>query len=100
MTTCAIQGVATIGCLEPLFANFVQSLIGLAAVALFIMLLFGGYKFLFSSGDQKKLESAKGTITAAITGLVIMSVAYLIILTIQTFTGVNITNFHITLPNQ
>ena len=60
------------------------------------MLVVGGYVFLFSGGDQKKLEKARGTITAAITGVVIIVVAYLILLTIQRFTGVtSVTQFTI-----
>lgn len=82
------QNVATIRCLEPLFKNVVTSLMALAGVGLFVMLIVGGFNFLFSGGDQKKLETARGTITQAIAGLVIMSVAYLIISTIAAFTGV------------
>ena len=95
MNSCSIDGVATLQCLIPLFANIVRIVVGFGAVALFVMLLVGGFNFLFSAGDPKKLEKARGTVTQAIVGLVIMSVAYLIILTIQQFTGVNITNFSI-----
>ncbi len=95
MNNCAIDGAATIQCLVPLFEGIVRAVIGLGAVALFIMLLVGGYNFLFSGGDPKKLETARGTITQAIIGLAIMSIAYLIILTIQQFTGVNVTTFSI-----
>lgn len=99
MNQCEQLGVATIACLDVLFSNLVKSLISLGAVAFFIMLLTGGFKFLFAAGDQKKLEAAKGTITQAIVGIVIMSLAYLIIYTIQTFTGVDVTHFNIMLPN-
>jgi len=85
--------VASIQCLVPLFANVVKVVVSLGAVALFIMLLVGGFNFLFSAGDQKKLETAKGTVTQAVVGLVIMSVAYLILKTIEVFTGVNVTTF-------
>jgi hypothetical protein len=97
MSGCVIEGVATIRCLVPLFANFTKAIVALGGIVLFIMLLVGGFNFLFSAGDPKKLEAARGTITQAIMGLAIMSIAYLIILTIQTFTGVNVTNF--TIPN-
>ncbi len=99
MNQCAIQGVATIGCLPVLFANLVGSLTELAVVGVFIMLLVGGFKFLFAGGDAKKLESARNTVTQAIIGIVIMSLAYLILLTIQTFTGVDVTHFGVTVPN-
>lgn len=91
------KGVASIECLVPLIANIIQAVVSLGAVALFIMLLVGGFNFLFSSGDQKKLEAAKGTVTQAIVGIVIMSVAFLIIKTIEVFTGVPITE--LTIPN-
>jgi hypothetical protein len=90
------QGVASIQCLVPLITNVIRAVISLGAVALFIMLLVGGFNFLFSGGDQKKLEAARGTVTQAIVGIVIMSLAYLIILTIETFTGVKVTDFTIT----
>lgn len=88
-------GVANITCLVPLFTNVVRAVVALGGVALFVMLLVGGFNFLFSGGDQKKLETARGTVTQAIVGIVIMSLAYLIILTVQTFTGVNVTDFEV-----
>jgi len=91
MNDCAVDGVATIQCLVPLIANVIQAVLSLGAVALFIMLLVGGFNFLFSAGDQKKLEAARGTITQAIVGIIIMAVAFLIIKTIEVFTGVSIT---------
>lgn len=90
MESCSIEGVAQITCLVPLIANVIRSVVALGAVALFVMLLAGGFNFLFSAGDQKKLEAARGTVTQAIMGIIIMSVAYLIIKTIQVFTGVDI----------
>lgn len=96
MDMCYVDGAATIQCLVPLIANVITAVVALGAVALFIMLLVGGFNFLFSAGDQKKLEAARGTVTQAIVGIVIMSLAYLIILTIETFTGVTVTDFTIT----
>lgn len=93
---CVTEGAATIQCLVPLIANVIKAVVSLGAVALFVMLLVGGFNFLFAAGDQKKLESARGTVTQAIIGIVIMTVAFLIIRTIQIFTGVNVTE--ITFP--
>ncbi len=92
---CIEKGVATFKCFEPLFTNVVQALTALVGIALFIMIVVGGYGFLFSGGDQKKLEKSRGTLTAAIAGVVIIVVAYLILRTIQLFTGVNVTQFTI-----
>ena len=95
MESCSVLEAATIQCLAPLFESLVKAVTALGGVALFIMLLVGGFNFLFSGGDPKKLEQARGTITQAIVGIVIMSLAYLILLTIETFTGVKVTEFSI-----
>ena len=91
------DNVATIKCLEPLFQNVVNAIIALSGVALFIMLIVSGYNFLFSGGDQKKLEKARGTMTNAIIGLVVIACAYLILVIIKVFTGVDVTKFKITI---
>lgn len=92
------QDVASIRCLEPLFENVVRSVVAISAVALFVVLLIGGFNFLFSGGDQKKLEGARGTITNSVIGLVVIVIAYLILNTIKIITGVDVTNF--TIPQQ
>lgn len=90
------EDVATIQCLEPLFENTVRGIAGLAGIALFIMLIVGGYQFMLSSGDQKKLQTARQTLTYAILGLVLMAAAYLILRFISVFTGLpNILNFDV-----
>ncbi len=97
LTTYEGTDVATIGSLENLFRNFVKTAISLGAVALFLMFIVSGFSFLFSQGDQKKLEQAKGTLTNAIIGLVVIVSAYLILRVIGSFTGTTdtITKFNI-----
>lgn len=94
-TGCVQQEAATIQCLEPLFQNVVIAIVSLVGVALFVMLVVGGFKFLLSGGDQKQLEQAKNTVTYAIIGLVVIVVAFLILQTIKVFTGVDVTKFEI-----
>lgn len=91
MNECAPGGVAQINCIIPLIENIIKAVVSFGAVALFIMLLVGGFNFLFAAGDQKRLEAARGTVTQAIAGIVIMSIAFLIIKTISIFTGVDVT---------
>jgi uncharacterized membrane protein (DUF373 family) len=87
---------ANIACLTDLFGNIVQAIVMLAGVALFIMLLIGGFKYLTSSGDPKKTESARSTIFWALIGIVVMVSSYAIIMLIETFTGVKgLLNFQI-----
>lgn len=89
------DNVATIYCLVPLIQNVIVALVSLSGVVLFIVLITSGFSFLTAGGDQKKLEKAKGGISAAITGLVIITVAYLILALIESFTGVDVTEFRI-----
>lgn len=89
------NNVATIRCLEPLFSNVITAVVYLVGIALFIMLLVGGFGFLFSGGDAKKTEQAQKTLSSAIGGLVIIVAAYLILLLIKAFTGIDVTQFKI-----
>ncbi len=82
------SGVATIQSLETLFANFVRTIVAISGVALFIMFVVAGFTYLFAGGDQKKMEQARGTLTNAVIGLVVIVAAYLIIRIISVFTGV------------
>lgn len=82
------QEIATIQGLECLFQNVVTVLTALAGLAVFIMLLTGGLKYLTSGGDPKAQEQAKGTLTFAVLGLVLIIAAYLILNFISTFTGI------------
>lgn len=91
--------VATFQSLESVFSNVVQAITALVGVAVFIMFVVGGFNFLFAGGDQKKLEKARGTLTSAIIGVVVIVAAYLILRTIGVITGVpSITTF--TVPTQ
>jgi hypothetical protein len=83
------DGVATIFSLETLFTNIVSTIVSLSAVALFIMFVVSGFTFLFSGGDQKRLEQARGTFTNAIIGLIVIVTAFLILRIISAFTGVD-----------
>ncbi len=90
--------VATFQSLEGLFSSLVRGLTALIGVAIFVMFVVGGFNFLFSGGDQKKLEKARGTLTNAVIGVVVIVSAYLILRTIQVLTGVDVTKF--TVPTQ
>lgn len=90
-----VDGVATLRGLEGIFKNIISSLLFIAGIALFIMLVVGGIKFITSGGDPKGLEAAKKTLTYAIGGIVLVAISYLIILFIQIFTGATLTDFAI-----
>lgn len=66
----------------------------IAGVILLVLLIFGGFTFIVSAGggDAKKAEQAKHTITAALTGFILVFASYWIIQIIQIITGVPILN--------
>ncbi|HKB88113.1 MAG TPA: hypothetical protein VKC53_00540 [Patescibacteria group bacterium] len=84
--------------LEGIFGNIVQAILGFAGIVLFILILSGGIKYLTSGGDPKATEAAQKTITYAIGGLVLILLSYMILVLIKTITGVNVTEFKVTLP--
>lgn len=79
--------------LEGVFSNVVGAVLGLAGIALFIMLIVGGFQYITSGGDPKRAEAARHTLTSAIVGLVLVALAFLILRFIAEFTGADVLNF-------
>lgn len=92
-----IGGVATLRGLEGVFANLIRVALGFAGIALFLMLIVGGFQYITSGGDPKKADSARRTLTYAILGLILIASVYLILRFIAAFTGANILNFQVTI---
>jgi len=93
--TCFILDVAQISCLNSLFGRIVGLFSSLASVIFFIMVTVGGFKFLFSGGNPKAVESAKGTLTAAFLGLILIVSGYIILRLIESYTGFKLSIFEI-----
>lgn len=72
--------------------NLVQRIIrlstGLAFVALFVVLLWAGIKFLTSGGDPKALQSAQQTVVWALLGILFLAIAWLVLQLVAAFTGI------------
>jgi len=92
---CMQDGIPTLKCLESVFSNILKAAVSLITIALFAMLVIGGFKFLTSGGNPKSTESARSTMTYAIIGLVVIIASYLIMRVIEYFTGVKVTEFTI-----
>lgn len=56
--------------------NTILYIIGIVSV---VMLIFGGFRYVVSGGDSKKVADAKNTILYAIIGLIISLLAYAIV---------------------
>lgn len=69
----------------------------IAALVFFFMLIWGGIKYITSGGDKTQTEEARGTITAALIGLVIVFAAWAIITLINAFFGIDI--FQLNIPS-
>lgn len=90
--------VATIQGLECAFGNVIGVVLALAGVVVFVTFIIGGFKYLTSGSDPKAVESAKHALTAAISGLVVLVLAFVVLLVIQAITGVQVTQFKVVQP--
>lgn len=73
----------------------IQAILVVALVLAFIFLVFGGIKWIMSGGDKAGTEAAKGTITAALIGLVIVFLAWAFLNLITGFFNVSSTGLEI-----
>ena len=62
----------------PVISGIVTILLIAAALIALFFLIYGGIRWITSGGDKGKVDSARGTITAAIIGLIIALLAFFI----------------------
>ncbi|NCN03524.1 MAG: hypothetical protein GW942_00430 [Candidatus Pacebacteria bacterium] len=82
-----IQGFA---CLISNVLGVAITIIGMLALVMFVA---ASFRYLTSGGNSKSTEQAKGTITYAITGLVVALSAFILLNLISNFTGVDVSSF-------
>jgi len=92
---CRQDDIATIQCLECIFMAFLSIATAIAGLAVFVMFLVGGFRYLTSMGDPKGTEAAKNTLTYAVVGLALIIGAWFILQFIYEFTQVDVTKFEI-----
>ncbi|MDD5415440.1 MAG: pilin [Candidatus Daviesbacteria bacterium] len=81
--------------IERVIGNVISVIVGLGLIAMLVMLIWSGFKFLFSGGDPKAVEVARLTFAWAILGIIFMAIAWLILQLIASFTGLPVTVFNI-----
>ena len=81
-----------------LFSKMVGVVILFTGLALFVMIIVGGIKFITAGGEPEKVAAARKTLTNAIGGVVLIAMAYLILVVIETLTGVPVTDFGVVNP--
>ena len=73
-----------------LIDNIIQLIFFAAGLAFFIYLIIGGLRWITAGGDPKALDAARGRITGAIIGLIIVVAAFSIALIIESVLGIRI----------
>lgn len=81
--------------LEAVVGQIISVIVGLGFIASLVMLVWAGFKYLTSGGEPKAVQQAHFTLTWALLGILFLAIAWLILLLIQTFTGVEVTSFNI-----
>lgn len=81
-----------------LVRNIIRFILITAFVIAFIMLLVGGIRWIIAGGDEKAVEKARNTITAALIGLVVVLVSFALIKLVETFFGINILTGNVSIP--
>ncbi|MCL5784434.1 MAG: pilin [Patescibacteria group bacterium] len=86
-------GPAGLQQLQELIQRLINLSVGLAVIALTVMLVVGGIKYLTSGGEPKAISSANSTLTWALLGFLFLILAWLVLKLIEAFTGVPVTKF-------
>lgn len=84
--------------LQGMFERIINLSVGLAFIALVIMLTVGGIRYLTSGGEKNQLQAAGQTLTWALLGMIFLVLAWLILKLVEAFTGVPVTKFCIGFP--
>lgn len=94
--SCVVEGdVATIRGIVCVITNIIKPLPAIIILAALFMLIFAGLRWINAGSDPKALASAQQTFIWAIIGVVLLSASWLILVTIERFTGAPVTQFGI-----
>jgi len=89
--------VATIRGIECLVTNLLKYIPNVMALAAVAMIVMSGVRLISAGADSKAYAAAWQQLTWAVIGLILLSLAWLILVGIQTFTGAPVTDFGIPL---
>ncbi len=84
---CVEGGIARLTCLPIVLSNIISFALMASGIVAVFFIIFAGIKLVTSSGDQKKVESARKTLTWAIIGLIIILMAFFIVNFLGVLTG-------------
>ena len=81
-----------------LVQGIVQGALLIAALLVFLYLIWGGIQWITSGGDKSKTQEARDRITAALVGLAVVAAAWAVMLIIQYFFGISVLDGQVTPP--
>jgi len=75
--------------LGTIITGLLQFIMAIAALLVFLYLIWGGIQWITSGGDKSKTEEARNKITAAVLGLIVLAAAYAILQIMLKFLGLD-----------
>lgn len=75
------------------FGGIMTAAMTIAAILVFVFLVWGGIEWITSSGDKSKMEGARNKISNAIIGLVILAATTAVFMLVQQFLGITVLTF-------
>jgi succinate dehydrogenase hydrophobic anchor subunit len=75
---------------DVLISNAIRLVFILAGVVVLLFLMMGGFQWITSGGDKANTEAARNKITAAIIGMAIIALSYIVIKIVGVFFGIDI----------
>ena len=93
-----VGDVATIKGIVCVVTRILTPLPSLIILAAVITIIFGGVRLMTAGANPKAVGAAWQTIMWAVVGIILLSVAWLVLVAIQKFTGANVTEFGFPTP--
>ncbi|MFC1640780.1 hypothetical protein ACFL2D_01880 [Patescibacteria group bacterium] len=86
-TTLDVTGISKEENVTPVVIAVINWILAITAAVAILVLIVGGFRYITSAGNDKRVQAAKTTITYAIVGLIIVLLAYVIAATINAVIG-------------
>ncbi len=83
-----VNPLGAIDNVQLLLSKIISWFLGIIGVLALLAFLYGGFSYITSFGDDKKMGAAKQVIISAIIGLIIVTGSYVILKTVQTALGI------------
>ena len=84
------QGVENpigVNTLQDAISNLVNGVLGLTAIVAVAFIVYGGFLYITSQGDQQQIDAGKKAITGAVIGIAVVGLAYVIVKFVITAVG-------------